>query len=123
MKRALLLCLLVAAPLAVFAAPAQAKRFSTYITCGHPRHHDEVCFGGDAPFAVLRAFRHASVGYRICVRRPNGGHRCRQEQTGARAERSMVPIAASELGVYVVTWKIRGEAIDSDRYRLVSEGV
>ncbi len=65
MRRALL-CLLVAAPLVAFAAPAQAKRFSTYITCGHPRHHDEV---------------------------------------------------------YVVSWKIRGDVIDSDRYRLVSEGV
>jgi hypothetical protein len=102
---------------------AAAKRFSTYITCGHPRHHDEVCVGGDAPYAVFRAFRSANVSYRICVRRPDGGHNCRRQQTGARGERSMVAIAASEVGIYAVTWKIRGSVIDRDHYRLVPEGV
>jgi hypothetical protein len=102
---------------------ARAKRFSTYITCGRPHHHDVVCFGGDQPYAVLRAFRRANLSYRICVRRPNGSHKCRQRRTGRPGERSMVAIAASELGVYTVIWKIQGKTIDRDHYRLLSEGV
>ena len=121
MKRILILTPLFLLALLGSAEGASAKRFSTYITCGHPRHHDKVCVGGDAPSAVFRAFRHANVGYRLCVRNPNGRHHCRSEQTGARGRRDFVPIASGTVGRYVVTWKIGGVVIDRDSYRLIPE--
>ena len=57
--------LVLAAGLLVLVGSAPAggapNRFNTYITCGHPRHHDRVCVSGDAPRAVIIAFRHANV--------------------------------------------------------------
>lgn len=128
MKRVILLTVVCLAASLGFAEAASAKRFGTYITCGHPRHHDRVCVGGDAPFAVFRAFRHANVPYRLCVRNPHGRHHCRSERTGARGERDLVHIAAGSVGRYVVTWKryvvtwkIRGKVVDRDSYRLIPE--
>jgi len=121
MKRTLILTSLVLLATLGLAQAASAKRFSTYITCGLPRHHDSVCVGGDAPSAVFRAFRHANVRYRLCVRNPHGRHHCRSEQTGARGRRDLVPIASGSVGRYVVTWKIGGVVVDRDSYRLIPE--
>ena len=110
---------LLAAPL-----PAQAgaaKRFSTYITCGPPRHHDRVCVSGDAPRAVMVSFRHSDVRYRLCVKTPTGRRNCRSEQTGPRGTRDLVFIAAGRVGRYVVTWKVGGKLVDRDSYRLRPE--
>jgi hypothetical protein len=111
-------CLVAGAGLA---DAAGAKHFGAYISCGQIRHHDSVCVSGDAPFAVFRAFRHANVNYRLCVRNPHGRHHCRSEQTGARGERDLVHIAAGDLGRYAVTWKIHGNVIDRDSYLLKPE--
>jgi hypothetical protein len=121
MKRTLILTSLALLAILGFAPAASAKPFGTYITCGRPLHHDKVCVGGDAPAAVFRAFRHANVRYRLCVRNPHGRHHCRSEQTGRRGRRDFVPIAAGTVGRYVVTWKIGGVVVDRDSYRLIPE--
>ena len=117
-------CLLCAVTTLIFLGTAQAafaNRFSTYITCGHPRHHDTVCVSGDAPRAVVISNRHSNVRYRLCVRTPTGRRNCRAERTGARGTRDFVFIAAGRVGTYVVTWKINGQLVDRDRYRLKPE--
>ena len=122
-KRLIVLTVVFAAAGLGSADAAPAKRFAGYITCGPPRHHDRVCVDGDAPSAVFRAFRHASVRYRLCVRNPDGRHRCRGERTGSRGERDLVhvPFTSGGLGRYVVTWKIQGKVVDRDSFRLVPE--
>jgi hypothetical protein len=107
---------------------AEAKRFGTYVACNPARQKadpDRTCFQGDQFGAVFRAFRRDSVNYRVCMREPDGRKRCKNRETGARGRRSRVGFIprSDRLGIYVFTWKIRGELVDRDRIRLASEGV
>lgn len=109
-------------------ASAQAKRFGTYAACNPARQQadpDRTCHQGDLLGAVFRAFRSDHVHYRVCMREPDGRKRCKNKETrgrGVRSRAGFIP-RSDRLGIYVFTWKIRGELVDRDRIRLASEGV
>ena len=86
------ICLLTLSLTAVlaFAAPAAGggARFATYVSCSAAADdHDSVCSLGASPVAVFRSLRRPNVGYRVCVRRPNGERRCRDKRSGRTARR------------------------------------
>src|SRR4051812_37589675 len=97
-------------------APAEARRFRAYVSCGvadstyrPPPSHS--CPVGDLPQAVLIDRNRSSTRYRLCVRVPSGASYCRSHRTRARGRLSQRGLHNETLGRHVVSWYFRGNLI------------
>ena len=114
---ALLLGSICAGSPAAVAAPeaAAAKPFKAFLSC-RPQgdRADRFCFQGDRPAAVLRSFGRARVSYGLCLRRPGGGRRCKDQVTGRPGKRSRARVDIDGPGRYRLAWFVDGRAVERD---------
>jgi lysophospholipase L1-like esterase len=108
---------LISAALAFAAAPATpvasaAKPFRGYVSCGTGgKHADRFCFVGDHPTAVLRAFGHSKVPYRLCFRKEGERKHCRDRRTHAAGDRSRTRFDIDGAGSYELAFFADGRAV------------
>ncbi|MDX6583918.1 MAG: hypothetical protein QOI10_3102 [Solirubrobacterales bacterium] len=107
----LLVVLALAAGLAL-AAPAAARHFRSYASCGAKgKHADDFCFEGDHPVAVLRAFDKAHVPYDLCVRKAGERKHCRDRHTRKPGQLSRTRFDIDGSGKYKLSWFANGRAV------------
>ncbi len=109
------LAVMIVAP-AGASAPAAAKHFKAYVSCGAKgKHADAFCFEGDRPVAVLRAFDKARVPYRLCVREAGARQRCRDRHTRKPGQGSRTRFDIDGAGKYKLAYFANGRAVARDK--------
>lgn len=108
--------------LGVLAPGALASNFKGYGSCdGGGR--DKVCSKGDDFGGVFVAKNRRNVGYKMCVKPPEGDGNCYRRRTGRPGSRSFTSLtrADAELGTYRFKWKVpRRGVVDRARVKLAS---
>jgi hypothetical protein len=84
---------------------------------------DSVCYSGDLPGAHLRVWGRDEVHYSVCITAPKSGTQCKRRTTGSSGQRSSVAVPTSELGRYLIVWRVHGRIKASASFKLKSEGV
>ncbi len=108
--------LVALALLAAAAAPATAKHFRSYASCGSGgQHAARFCFEGHHPVAVLRAFDKGRVRYRFCFRKAGDRQHCRDRHTHKPGSVSRTRFDLDGSGKYKLAWFVNGRAVDRDK--------
>ena len=107
---------LALAVLLLAGAPAEAKRFRAYVSCGigdstyrPPASHS--CPVGDLPQAVMINRKRTSVRYRLCVRVPSGATYCGTRRAKGGGRLNQRALYNESLGQHVISWYVGGRLI------------